>query len=80
MNMNAAYEALPADRCAALDPLQTSNQRISSARLANANPNTVAKQAGLPSLLWSILWCEPIQSVARRRSGFIRGRRKRPLT
>ncbi|MGZ0189571.1 MAG: TauD/TfdA dioxygenase family protein [Alphaproteobacteria bacterium] len=47
VNMNAAYEALPAERQAELDPLQTSNQRISSARLANANPDTVAEQARL---------------------------------
>ena len=43
--MNAAYEALPLERRADLDKLQTANQRISSARLAVANPHTVAEQA-----------------------------------
>lgn len=47
VNMNAAYEALPAARRAELAGLQTANQRVSSARFANANPDTVAEQARL---------------------------------
>ncbi len=46
-NMRAAYEALPAERRAQLDGMQTANQRISSARLAFGNPDTVAEQARL---------------------------------
>ncbi len=47
VNMNAAYEALPAERRAELDKLQTANQRVSSARFDKANPDTVAEQARL---------------------------------
>jgi taurine dioxygenase len=47
VNMNAAYEALPAERQAELVDLQTANQRISSARLAVANPDTLAEQERL---------------------------------
>ena len=46
-NMRAAYEALPAERRAQLNGMQTANQRISSARLAFGNPDTVAEQARL---------------------------------
>ncbi len=46
-NMRAAYEALPAERRAQLDGMQTANQRISSARLAFGNPDTIAEQARL---------------------------------
>jgi len=47
VNMNAAYEALPAERQAELAKLQTANQRVSSARLKLANPDTVAEQERL---------------------------------
>jgi len=47
VNMSAAYNALPAERRAQLDKLQTANQRVSSARLDKANPDTVAEQARL---------------------------------
>lgn len=47
VNMNAAYEALPATRRAELDRLRTANQRVSSARLAIANPDIVAEQERL---------------------------------
>ena len=46
-NMRAAYEALPAARRAQLDGMQTANQRISSARLAFGNPDTIAEQQRL---------------------------------
>ena len=46
-NMNAAYESLPAERRARLDGMQTANQRVSSARLATANPDTLADQERL---------------------------------
>lgn len=46
-NMRAAYEALPAERRAQLDGMQTANQRISSARLAFGNPDTIAEQERL---------------------------------
>ncbi|MEQ8698879.1 MAG: TauD/TfdA family dioxygenase [Bauldia litoralis] len=46
-NMRAAYEALPAARQAELAKLQTANQRISSARFATANPDTLAEQQRL---------------------------------
>lgn len=47
VNMNAAYEALPADKRAELDKMETANQRVSSARLASANPDSVADQERL---------------------------------
>ena len=47
VNMRAAYEALPAARQAELAGLQTANQRISSARLAFANPDVLAEQERL---------------------------------
>lgn len=46
-NMRAAYDRLPAERRAQLDGMQTANQRISSARLAFGNPDTIAEQARL---------------------------------
>ncbi|MCA8928017.1 MAG: TauD/TfdA family dioxygenase [Alphaproteobacteria bacterium] len=46
-NMNAAYEALTPERRAELDRLQSANQRISSARLAVANPDSLADQQRL---------------------------------
>ena len=46
-NMRAAYEKLPAERRAQLDGMQTANQRISSARLALGNPDTIAEQQRL---------------------------------
>ena len=47
VNMNAAYEALPAAKQAELAGMQTANQRISSARLAFGNPDTIAEQQRL---------------------------------
>lgn len=47
VNMNAAYESLPAERRAQLDVLFTANQRVSSARLRMANPDIVAEQEQL---------------------------------
>lgn len=46
-NMRAAYEGLSAERRAELDGMQTANQRISSARLAFGNPDTIAEQQRL---------------------------------
>jgi taurine dioxygenase len=46
-NMRAAYESLSAERRAQLDGMQTANQRISSARLAFGNPDTIAEQQRL---------------------------------
>jgi taurine dioxygenase len=46
-NMRVAYERLPAERRAQLDGMQTANQRISSARLAFGNPDTIAEQKRL---------------------------------
>ena len=46
-NMRAAYDKLPAERRAQLDGMQTANQRISSARLALGNPDTIAEQQRL---------------------------------
>ena len=45
--MNAAYEALSPARRAQLDRLETANQRVSSTRLAIANPDIVADQERL---------------------------------
>lgn len=47
VNMGAAYDALSAERQAELADLQTANQRISSARLAFANLDTLAEQERL---------------------------------
>ncbi|MBL4720241.1 MAG: TauD/TfdA family dioxygenase [Alphaproteobacteria bacterium] len=47
VNMNAAYEALPSDKRAALDTMKTANVRVSSALLATANPDTLAEQKRL---------------------------------
>ena len=47
VNMNAAYEALSPARRAQLDRLETANQRVSSTRLAIANPDIVADQERL---------------------------------
>lgn len=47
VNMNAAFEALPPERQAQLSKMQTANQRISSARLAMANPDSLADQERL---------------------------------
>lgn len=47
VNMRAAYAALSAERRAELDAMETANQRISSARLANANPDSLRDQEQL---------------------------------
>ncbi len=47
VNMNAAYEALPADRRAQLDPMKTVNVRISSARFGEANPDRLKEHHDL---------------------------------
>lgn len=44
VNMNAAYEALPAVKRAELDQMKTANVRISSARLKTANRDVLAEQ------------------------------------
>ncbi len=46
-NMRAAYASLPAEKQAQLAGMQTANQRISSARLAFGNPDTIADQQRL---------------------------------
>ncbi len=49
-NMHAAYLALPAETRAKLDKMKTRNVRVSSARLAIANRDSVAEQEKLAEL------------------------------
>ena len=60
-NMNAAYEALPAATRAKLDKMKTANVRVSSARLAIANRDSVAEQdkLGEPPMIHPLVRTHP---------------------
>jgi alpha-ketoglutarate-dependent taurine dioxygenase len=61
VNMNAAYEALPSETRAKLDKMKTANTRVSSARLAIANPDSVAEQdqLGEPLMIHPLVRTHP---------------------
>ncbi len=61
VNMHAAYQALPAESRAKLDKMKTANVRVSSARLAISNPDSVAKQddLGEPPMIHPLVRTHP---------------------
>jgi taurine dioxygenase len=61
VNMNAAYEALTAEKRAEIDKMKTANVRISSARLTTANRDVLAEQVemGDPPVIHPLVRTHP---------------------